>query len=97
MGMSQIFDALLRISSFISTNGVSGVLTILWAFTLAMWWLERDERRSAQRELAKISLDTVKAIGETAEAMRDQTKAAQVTCEIFEKLWTSVVQRGKAR
>jgi hypothetical protein len=41
--------------SFVMSHGIEGVLMV-WL------WLERDERVSSQKELSKISSDTVLAI-----------------------------------
>jgi hypothetical protein len=48
---------------FIAKYGVTGVMTL-------MWWLERTERIATQRALQQLVPDGIKAMVETANAVR---------------------------
>jgi hypothetical protein len=96
MNLESLGDFLDRAFSFVTAHGIAGAFAILWAFSMGLWWLERDERKSAQAELKQVSRDTTESMNDTASAIDKMAEAQRTTNGIFEKA-LNVRPNGRGR
>jgi hypothetical protein len=86
MNLEGLGDFLERAFSFITSHGIAGSFAILWVFTMAIWWLERDERKSAQAELKQVSKETIISMNETSIAIDKMADKMADSNGMFERL-----------
>jgi hypothetical protein len=85
------FSFLMQVFDFISNHGIAGAIFLLWVREMIATWLERDERKSSQKELNQISKDT-------ESALRDMNENAKATNALFERMLNASVRpNGKSR
>jgi hypothetical protein len=97
MTLENLGDFLEKVFAFIAAHGIAGAFAILWVSAEFRWWMERDERKSAQAELKQVSRDTTESMNDTASAIDKMAEAQRSTNGIFDRVLNVKPTNGRGR
>ena len=94
-GLDKVLDLFMKLFQFIMDNKVSGALAVLWLRAELWGYLERDERKSAQKELGQISKDTSASLKDISEAVKATNALWEKVLAVWDKVLMALGQSGK--